>query len=163
MLRRILFAILSYFLILIITITPIAIIRLNILADIIPNLELYIIYFSALYCPVSIVQIFLYGFYVDAVYGSLAGLDSALFILGYVVLLSAKAILLSRLPLSLFLGFLLFIVIFAILKYIILVKIFGYYASLLKIALQICTTIFLYPAAYFCFSKIVKIYENYVK
>lgn len=163
MLRRIFFSLLFYFLILIITITPIAIVRLNILGDIIPNLELYIIYFSALYYPVSIVQIFLYGFCVDEIYGSLAGLHSSLFILGYMVLLRAKAILLSRLPLSLFLGFLLFTLIFAILKYIILVQIFGYYASLLKIALQICTTIFLYPAAYFCFSKVVKIQENYVK
>lgn len=163
MLRRIFFSLLLYFLILMITISPIAIIRFDIFSDIIPSLELYIIYFSALYYPVSIVQIFLYGFCVDEVYGSLAGLHSSLFILGYAALSRAKAVLLSRLPLSLFWGFLLFVLVFVILKYIILVQMLGYYASLFKILLQSCTTIFLYPAAYFCFSKLVKIYENYVK
>lgn len=163
MIRKIFFYLLLYILILIISAGPIALIRLNVSGDIIPNLELYILYFSALYYPVSIIQIFIYGFLVDEIYGSLVGLHSSLFILGYVIVSRIRPILLSKLPFSLFVGFVVFVLCFSFLKYMIFVQILGHYASLLKVALQTCTNILLYPVSYFCFSKIVKIYETYVR
>lgn len=163
MIRKIFFYLLLYTLILIISICPIALIRLNILGDIIPNLELYIIYFSALYYPVSIFQIFVYGFLVDQIYGSLVGLHSSLFILVYMFLSRMRSILLSKLPFSLFWGFLVLVLLFSFTKYMILGQMLGYYASLLKIVLQICTNILLYPVFYFCLSKTSKIYESYVR
>lgn len=163
MARHLIFSLLLYIVTFVVTTIPLAMIKLNISTDIIPIFELYIIYFSVLYYPVSILQIFIYGFFVDEIYGSLSGLHSTLFITGSIILSKVKFLIVPKKPLSSFFGFSILTIIFAMSKYLILVYIFGYYASLLKISLQVCNTILLYPMAYFLFSKILKIHELYVK
>ena len=105
MIRKFVFIALFYFAVLMLTVFPVALIRLGINADILPAFEVGIVYFSALYFPVPIWQIFLYGILTCELYGLPIGVDSALFIIIYVALKRMHSLLISRSPISDMIGF----------------------------------------------------------
>jgi cell shape-determining protein MreD len=155
MIRKFIVISLFYFVALMLTALPIALIRLGINADILPLLEVGIVYFSALYFPVPIWQIFLYGILTCELYGLPIGVDSALFIIIYVALKRMHSLLISRSPISDMIGFIGTVILFMFLKYLIMVYYFAYSVDFIKIVLQSFTTILFYPAIYYLLTKIL--------
>lgn len=159
MIRKLSFIALLYFVALMLTFLPIALIKIDINADILPALEISIIYFCALYFPIPIWQIFLYGIFVDELYGTPMGMSSALFIIIYAALQKFHIALISRHPFSDIIGFVITSISFIMLKYLILTYHFEYIVYLPKIIMQSFTTIIFYPAIYYILSKILKATE----
>lgn len=159
MIRKIFFTTLLYFSALMLTFLPIALIKIGITAEILPTLEISIIYFFALYHPISIWQIFLYGIFIDELYGLPIGLDSALLITIYAGLQKLHIILNSKPPFSSIIGFIVTSFIFILLKYLLLTYQFEYVVHLSKIIIQCFTTIIFYPTVYYLLSKILKAIE----
>lgn len=155
MIRKFIVILLFYFASLMLTTLPIALIRLSINADILPALEVGILYFSALYFPLPIWQIFLYGIFTSELYGAPIGVDSALFILIYVALKQTHTLLISRSPISDIIGFIATVILFMIFKYLLMVYYFAYTVDVIKIVLQSFTTILFYPAIYYLLTRIL--------
>ena len=159
MIRKISFIALLYFTSLTLTFLPIAIIKIGITADILPVLEISIIYFLALNFPIPIWQIFLYGIFIDELYGTPIGLNSALLIIISAALQKLHILLISKPPFSNIIGFIITSACFIILKYLILTYQFGHIVPFSKIIMQYFATIIFYPAIYYMLNKILRATE----
>ncbi len=160
MIRKLSFIALLYFTFLMLTFLPIALVKTGITAEILPALEIAIIYFSALYFPIPIWQIFLYGIFVDELYGIPIGIDSALLIVIYAILQKLHILLISKPPLSNIVGFVITSVSFILFKYLVLTYHFEHIVYFPKIVMQCFATIIFYPAVHYILSKILRATET---
>lgn len=149
MVKNSLIKLLLYIFIIMITIMPISFIRFGIYAKLIPSPELLVIYFTSIYNPISVIYIFLYGILVDEIYGTPIGLEPVLFIASYYFLCKKRVYLLSKPPLSEFLGFIFFIFLYNLFKYLIMHYYFSYNANIIQIFMQIFITILFYLIVYY--------------
>lgn len=143
-----------YLLALGLAIAPVSFVQLGLRADVLPNLALCVVYFLALYSEAGVLQIFLYGLFVSELYGYPTGLESLLFVIVYAVCSKYRALLLSKQPLSLYVGFAVVVVIYNLSKFVLLSLYYGYLFDYIRVMVQTVTTILFYPAVDFIMGKV---------
>jgi|GEM_PF-6329742 rod shape-determining protein MreD len=136
---------LLYILTLILTLLPLALIRFGVRMDVLPDIPLIILYFYASARPVLLLQVFIYGIFVSECYGSPLGLESLLFVIFYYICSKYRAALLSKKPLSLFVGFVLLVIIYSCAKYFMMSLYYHHWFDFSKVAVGSLVTILFYP------------------
>lgn len=138
------------------TLLPLTVIRVGIQAEMLPSVELCILYCFAIYYPLWYAVVLIYGIFVSEIYNTPFGLESLLFIITYYVLLKYQNVLLSNKPTSNLLGFICTAITFGSIKYLIISQYFNLNVELYIIALQIMITILFFPSIEWIMCRIFK-------
>ncbi len=134
-----------YSITLLLTLLPTVLIKFGLQGDVLPILPLIIVYFYATYHAAMLLIVFLYGIFVSECYGTPLGLESSLFVIFYFICYKYRVMLLSKQPISLFIGFCLVAFAYGILKYMTLYLYYYQWFDYKRALLQVITTILFYP------------------
>lgn len=161
--QNILIKSLLYSIILILSVLPSSMIKLGISSEILPAPELLFLYFLVIHYDLYIIQIFLYGIFIDELQGLRIGLTPTLLILCYYIIVRLKPHIISKGKMLEIGAFAPLCIIYSLMKYFIIKLCLGIECDAIKISTQTSVTILFYPSIYFLLNKILEIKDNNVR
>ena len=125
---------------------PFTLDRVGVPTNILPCIELYVIFLYVVYYPIGYLWIMVYAIVVSEIYGTPIFVDIILMTTTYALCMRARNILLSKKPISVLFGFIVVAIVFLCTRYIVLSQYFNYWFDKKIFVLQIFTTILFFPA-----------------